>query len=171
MRHLFVVGGAADGLEFEEGGAGLLDVAEEALFVEAEFGEVGGGVGRQGEDVGFDAGDALEAPVLGDEGFGEGGFLRAGGGEVGEHALAEFEEIFGGFLVDQGVEAGGEAVGGGVQAGDGLAFGGARAGGMLGVGAVDFGAGASRRLGKMGRHEWGPFVSQVCEAGAGPASI
>ncbi len=151
LDHLFVLGGAAGGLELLEGGAVLIEQAGEALLVEGEFGQIGYGVGGVGEQVCFEGGDAAEAPVLGDDGVGERGFQGAGGGEFAEHGGAELFEGGGVFVFNEGVDLGGEAVGGGVEAGFGLAFGGAGAGGMLGVGAVDFGAGAGERgLGRFG---------------------
>ncbi len=119
-------GGAAGGLKRGEGGAVLIEQAGEALLVEAELREVRRGGRGRGEDGGFERGDALQAPVLGDDGFGEGGFIGAGGGEMREHFGAElFEDA--GILGGQEYEfAAGEAV-------------------RQSVGAVDFGPAGLRQ--------------------------
>jgi hypothetical protein len=64
---------AALGLDFAEGVEGALELAGEALAVDAERGELGNeglGVGALGEDLGLEQWDAVETPG------GVGEFLR-----------------------------------------------------------------------------------------------
>ncbi len=144
----------AGGLDFAEGVEGALELAGEALALDAEVGEQAMGVddvegdfviGREGsggarEDLGFEQRDAVEAPG------GVGDFhdeLRFGGSGglvlVEEAAAMGFE----GGRVFRGEDGGGggQAVAQGVERRTLLAGWGARAGGVLGVGAVDGGAG------------------------------
>jgi len=152
-----VEGAARRGLvaeELHEGIAGAVapeDAAEEAgVLVVLLIGLGVGGVGFRGvefevlaqvveavgDEAGFEAGDAAEAPVGGghleDEEALEGSLGLVFGAE-GVHELLELLAVL--FGQDHGAR-GGEAVAGGVAADGGLAFGGFGAGAALGIAAV-----------------------------------
>ena len=122
----------------------FLELAREARAVEAEDGEgavQGVDVGFHGSDsaveqVGFQGGDAVEAPGGVGEFLGELGFGR-GGGLVFVEELAAVLLVGGLIFGGQDSGAAGEAVAEGVAGGTGFAFRGAGAGGLLGVGAIN----------------------------------
>ncbi|HMD47962.1 MAG TPA: hypothetical protein VKG79_02645 [Bryobacteraceae bacterium] len=140
----------AGGLDFAEGVEGFLELAGEALALDAEVGDeamgvddvevdaglFGGRVGCAAEEAGFEERDAVETPGGVDQFVDEVGF---GGGcrlvFVEESAAVGFEggRVFGG----EQRGCGGEAVAESVQRGALFAGFGAGSGGVLGVRAVD----------------------------------
>ncbi len=154
---------AALGLDGAELSERFLELAGEALRVEAEGGEGAVGVddveghgwmsrdqwagcGGAGEELGFEERDAVEAPGGVGELVDELG-LGGGGGVVLGEELLEVVLVGGEILGGEDGGAAGEAVLEGVEGRAVFAGVGAGAGGVLGVGAVDGGAGGCGECG------------------------
>jgi hypothetical protein len=158
---------AALGLEVAKSGKRLLELAREALAVEAEGGKgamgvddveaeggfFGGWMGGASKKVGFEEWDAVEAPGGVGEFVDELSF-RWGGGLVLVEELLDVALEGGEVLGGEDGGAAGEAVLERVERGAEFAGGGAGAGGVLGVGAVYFGA----MVGGVVRRRWGGDV-------------
>jgi len=143
----------AVGLDVAERVEALLELAGEAMALDAEVGQEAMGVddvegdfligrdwgGSACEHVGFEERDAVEAPGSVGEFLGELGLGGRSGLVFVEEAAAMV--LVGGWVFGgQNRGSGGQAVAQGVERGALLAGFGARAGGVLGVGAVGAGA-------------------------------